>query len=165
VLIALLPLALACFGLGAVAPAALGQAMPALVAAEPVLVDPYLEAQAGAPPVAFQQFIRTELFFGTNKPGGSKVTEAEWEHFLDTVITPKFPDGLTVLTGYGQFRNSSGVIVQEDTKLLILLYPADWRTRTTSSANIEAIRAAYKEQFQQESVLRTDDPLAVRTSF
>jgi hypothetical protein len=34
-----------------------------------------------------------------------------------------------------------------------------------SSRKIETIRRLYKEMFHQESVLRVDDPLAVRVSF
>jgi len=56
---------------------------------------------------------RTELYFGSQKPDGSVVTEAEFEQFVDDVITPRFPDRLTLLTGYGQFRNASNVIVEE----------------------------------------------------
>ncbi len=38
--------------------------------------------------------------------------------------------------------------------LLILLYPGE--TRRDSSERIEQIRGAYKQAFQQESVLRAD---------
>jgi hypothetical protein len=79
------------------------------------------------------------------------------------VITPRFPDGLTLLSGHGQFRNSAGVIVEEKSFLLILLYPVeDFRA---SSRRIERIRTLYKERFQQESVLRADDAFASRVSF
>jgi hypothetical protein len=108
-------------------------------------------------------FARTELFFGTSKPDGSAVTDAEFMRFLDEVITPRFPDGLTLLSGHGQFRNSAGVIVEEKSFLLILLYPLeDFRA---GSRRIERIRTLYKARFQQESVLRADDPFASRISF
>lgn len=107
-------------------------------------------------------FIRTELYFGTLKPDGSEVTDDEFKNFLDAQITPKFPDGLTLLTGFGQFRNASGIIIQEKSKLLILLYPAN--TLRASGAKIEQIRTAYKTAFQQQSVLRAD-ALPVRVSF
>ena len=108
-------------------------------------------------------FARTELFFGTSKPDGTAVTDAEFMKFLDEVITPRFPDGLTLLSGHGQFRNSAGVIVEEKSFLLILLYPVeDFRA---SSRRIERIRTLYKERFQQESVLRADDAFASRVSF
>src|SRR5262249_9335667 len=100
-------------------------------------------------------FLRTELYFGSAKPDGTVVTEAEFRGFLDTEITPRFPDGLTLLTGLGQFRGSSGAIVRERSMLLILLYPKD--SARSSSEKIEQIRAAYLKAFNQESVLRADD--------
>ena len=107
-------------------------------------------------------FARTELFFGTAKPDG-EVTEEEFLAFLDQEITPRFPDGLTLLKGDGQFRGEDGVIVKEDSFLLILLYPLEGFRE--SSGKIESIRRLYRAQFQQESVLRVDDPFAVRVSF
>jgi uncharacterized protein DUF3574 len=86
-----------------------------------------------------------------------------FKQFLDAVVTPCFPDGLTVLTGKGQFRESDGQIVQETSFVLILLYPLD--ARTESNVKIEAIRTRYKDAFLQESVLRVDDPRAVRVGF
>jgi hypothetical protein len=108
-------------------------------------------------------FARTELFFGTGKPDGTAVTEAEFFAFIDEEVTPRFPDGLTVLKADGQFRGENGVIVKEESFVLILLYPVE--VFRDSSKKINAIRRLYKEQFQQESVLRVDDPLAVRVSF
>jgi hypothetical protein len=96
---------------------------------------------------------RTELYFGSQKPDGETVTEAEFEQFVDDVITPRFPDGLTLLTGYGQFRNAENVIVEEQSFVLILLYPLDDKA---ANGAIEEIRAMYKESFAQESVLRVD---------
>jgi hypothetical protein len=96
---------------------------------------------------------RSDLFFGAGKPDGSMVTEEEFKQFLDTVVTPRFPDGLTLLTGFGQYRNQAGTIVQERSMLLILLYP---KRNNATNALIEEIREAYKAAFQQESVLRVD---------
>jgi hypothetical protein len=69
------------------------------------------------------------------------------------IITPRFPDGLTVVTGLGQFRNASGTIIQERSKLVILLYPPH---QAKASGRIERIQEEYKTLFQQESVLRAD---------
>lgn len=96
---------------------------------------------------------RTELFFGSAKPDGTVVTAEEFQQFLNEQITPRFPDGLTLLVGLGQFRGSSGTIEQERSMLLILLYPLDMRS---SNRKIEEIRETYKRLFQQESVLRVD---------
>jgi hypothetical protein len=132
-----------------------------------------VEAQSGVRPLMRRpipaaalrgstDFVRTELFFGTAQPDGV-VTDAEFFEFLDRVITPRFPDGLTLLKGDGQFRNAAGQIIKEDSFVLILLYPLeDFRE---SSRRINVIRERYKDEFQQESVLRVDDPWAVRVSF
>ena len=108
-------------------------------------------------------FIRTELFFGSERPNKPEVSDVEFKQFLDKEITPRFPDGLTVLKGFGQFREADGKIVQESSFVLILLYPRE--TLRDSSAKIEEIRTLYKQSFEQESVLRVDDPRAVRVSF
>ena len=72
-------------------------------------------------------------------------------------MTPRFPDGLTLLSGDGQFRGASGVIVQERSKVLILFYP--WTAGRNRA--IQRIRALYKRQFAQEAVLRVDDTSCV----
>lgn len=108
-------------------------------------------------------FVRTELFFGSERPRLPEVSAKDFKHFLDVVVTPCFPDGLTLLTGAGQFRESGGQIVQETSFVLVLLYPQE--SRQQSDRKIEAIRSIYKEHFLQESVLRVDDPHAVRVGF
>lgn len=95
---------------------------------------------------------RTELYFGTQRQGKSDVTDRDFFQFVDDEITPRFPDGLTLLTGYGQFRNAQGDIVQERSKVLILFFPRE----KGADEKIEEIRAAYKKAFSQESVLRVD---------
>jgi Protein of unknown function (DUF3574) len=114
-------------------------------------------AKSGALP-----FLRTELFFGTAKPEGV-VTEEEFRSFVDEVVTPRFPDGLTLLKGDGQFRGEDNVVIKEQSFVLVLLYP--YETSTKSSQRIQRIRELYKEQFDQESVLRADDPFIVWVSF
>jgi hypothetical protein len=105
-------------------------------------------------------FSRTELYFGAEKPDGSEVTEVEFEQFVDDEATPSFPDGLTILTGEGQYRGSDGAIVEEKSFVLILLYPPG---DTEANAEIEEIREDYKSEFEQESVLRVDT--SARVSF
>jgi hypothetical protein len=149
----MLALVVVSVSVAAFAPAALGQVAPARHDDE-VTVRP---CRSGDP------FLRTELFFGSAKPDGTVVTEEEFSRFLNEEITPRFPDGLTLLTGFGQFRGSSGVIVRERSMLLILLYPTD--AARDANRNIEQIRAIYERRFQQESVLRADDPLPQCVSF
>ena len=94
---------------------------------------------------------RLELLFGTARPGGDAITEEQWAAFLDTEVTPRFPAGLTVLEGTGQWRGRSGV-ARERSNVLVIWYEATGR----ADEQIEAIRTAYKQRFDQESVLRVD---------
>lgn len=105
------------------------------------------------PTAASEVWARTELYFGTNRANTEPVTDAEFRAFVDNEVTPRFPDGLTLLTGYGQFRSSLGVLVREKSHVLIVLYPPQ-----TQDANrrIQEIRERYKGMFLQESVLRVD---------
>jgi hypothetical protein len=144
---------LAGFAGGAAIPATLGQ-----TETEPVPACALVAPEAEAEP-----WIRTELFFGTSRPDGGVVSEADWASFLDTEITPRFPDGLTVLDGAGQWQGEDETIVEERSKIVILFYPRE--AVAESNAEIEAIRAAYETRFQQESVLRADDDRPVCTSF
>jgi hypothetical protein len=108
-------------------------------------------------------FVRTELYFGTAKADGSAVSEEDFRAFVDHVITPRFPDGLTVIKGDGQFRGEDGGVVKEQSFVVILLYPAE--TRKNSSQRIEVIRQLYLNLHDQQSVLRVDDPYFVWVSF
>jgi hypothetical protein len=63
--------------------------------------------------------------------------------------------------GTGGF--SFNVLVKEQSFGLILLYPSDGFV--ASSREIDRIRELYKQQFDQESVLRVDDPFLVWVSF
>ena len=58
------------------------------------------------------RFARTELYFGTAMPDGA-VTDEEFRAFIDREVTPRFPDGLTVLEAEGQFRGADGILVKE----------------------------------------------------
>lgn len=97
-----------------------------------------------------------ELYFGRNRPNGI-VSEKQFQDFLRTVITPRFPDGLTVIDANGQFRGSTGIIVREPTKIVILIHSSSQEERR----EIQEIINLYKSQFQQESVLRATSTLQV----
>ena len=115
-----------------------------------------------AEPGGVSAFLRTELYFGTNKSDGTVVSPEEFQGFVDTFITPRFPDGLTLITGLGQFKGANGV-EKERSMLLILLYPV--KEAKKSGIRIEEIRARYVDQFKQQSVLRADEPLFECVSF
>jgi Protein of unknown function (DUF3574) len=95
---------------------------------------------------------KSEVFLGLSKPDGSTVSDAEFQRFIDAEA-PRLPDGFTVVAGNGQFKDSSGTIIREEARVLIVLYAFE---DSRSSKSIEKIRTAYKAMFQQESVLRVD---------
>ena len=89
------------------------------------------------------------LYFGTATPDGV-VAEGEWSRFLETIVTPRLPQGLSVSAASGQWRGRDGTIVREATHVLHLVHPGD----AASDAAVAAIVAEYKSQFRQEAVLR-----------
>jgi hypothetical protein len=163
-IIAALALMFGNLALGGVSQAAAQTAPTTVATAAPItpVAPGASEAQATIPRVDAQLFARTELYFGSERPGRD-VSRREFHEFLDAAITPRFPDGLTLLSGHGQFRESDGTIVEESSYVLILFYP--YEDRSESSALVEEIRRLYVEQFDQESVLRVDDPRPVLVSF
>ncbi|WP_308315815.1 DUF3574 domain-containing protein [Streptomyces sp. CC228A] len=127
------------------ASAGFGDAAPPPVAAAPAGAEPFAE---------------TRLLFGTERPdGGPAVTDREFTAFVDREVTPRFPDGLTVQEGRGQWRGADGTVVRERSYELVLLYPS--AQARESSPKIERIREAYRLQFGQESVARVDDRVRV----
>ena len=109
------------------------------------------------------KFFRTELYFGTDKPGGGKVTADDWDKFLETEVTPRFPQGFTVLEGYGQFKDAGGKIVREASIILVIFYPK--KERAAVNQKVEELRDKYKRLFNQESVLRIDFLKSINVKF
>ncbi|MDO0916120.1 DUF3574 domain-containing protein [Streptomyces sp. DT2A-34] len=107
-----------------------------------------------------EPYIETQLFFGTARPdGGPAVTDRQFMAFVDKEVTPDFPDGLTIQSGRGQWRDASGTIEKERSYELILLYPQ--AEAESSDRRIEEIRRAYEKTFGQEAVGRVDDEARV----
>ena len=100
----------------------------------------------------------TELFFGLSSKDGKGVSEQAWEGFLAEVVTPRFPQGLTVMEARGKWQEGDNKkIVTEASKMLLIVHDGG----NESHAKLEAIIAEYKRRFDQESVLRVDTPAKV----
>ncbi|NEQ22460.1 MAG: PEP-CTERM sorting domain-containing protein, partial [Microcoleus sp. SIO2G3] len=99
------------------------------------------------------EFIQVDLFFGRNIPGGGEVSEEDFQAFVDSVITPRFPAGLTIFDADGQFLDSTGTIIEEQSKGVTLLFEDTLENETA----IDEVITAYIEQFNQESVLLVVD--------
>lgn len=109
-----------------------------------------LAACTAAPPCR----THTALFLGTaiGEQGGV-VSEADWQRFVAEEVAARFPDGFSVVDAIGQYRSPmTGNVVSERTRILTLVH-AD---APPIHQAIDAIAAAYKARFAQESVLRLD---------
>jgi hypothetical protein len=102
--------------------------------------------------------VRDIIYFGRNWPGGGFVSDAEWQAFLNEVVTPRFPGGLTVIEATGRWKGQSGVVEQERSEMVTLLHAGDQATRRS----VAEIAAEYKRRFQQEAVLRERTPTCAR---
>lgn len=103
------------------------------------------------------QWQQSTLYFGLSLPNNSQVSTEKWQEFVNDQITPRFPDGLTIVDAKGQWKNSSGVIVKEPSKMVIILHPAENKI----NSKLTEIRQQYKEKFHQESVLLTTQSIKV----
>ncbi|HMQ69305.1 MAG TPA: DUF3574 domain-containing protein [Ignavibacteria bacterium] len=102
-----------------------------------------------------EKYIKTELFFGLNKPDGSVISEQEWESFADTVISKTFSKGATILKSDGRWL-SGDTLIKEDSRVVIY-FSRIFEMTEEFSDKIDLLREKYKKYYDQEAVLRTDD--------
>jgi hypothetical protein len=95
---------------------------------------------------------RVQLIFGSTWNDGRPIDDDAWQAFLRDEVTPRFPDGLTQLEGYGQWKKPDGTIVRLPSRTLLIWYlPAP-----DANARIDAVREAFKRDYRQISVMRVD---------
>jgi len=81
------------------------------------------------------------LYFGTARPDGTSVTDAEWRQFVREVIEPHVP-GFTQWAAQGEWKGKS-----EATHVVQIVHSA------REQPPIAQMIAEYKQRFAQESVL------------
>jgi Protein of unknown function (DUF3574) len=124
--------------------------MPGLkVTATAILIALAAPAQAQQPvcPGGAKPMLRAEIYLGRNIGGRRGVSERAWRQFVARELSPRFPAGLTVIDGRGQWHGPSGSMVAEPSKIVILLV-ADAAPARKGIAQA----AAYKKRFKQDSV-------------
>lgn len=100
--------------------------------------------------------LQNSLYFGTGKTDGF-ITQTEWEEFLASTVTPQFPKGLTVIPATGQWQGTDGLIIKEPSYVLTLIHSGD----TASEKAIVDIIQRYKQEFQQEAVMRVKQKVCI----
>jgi len=101
---------------------------------------------------------RSVLYFGRNIPGGDSVRALDWRRFVDSVVTPRFPQGLTVTEAVGQWRSAAGVVESERSLVLTIHHEPEARPRRL----IDEIASEYRRRFRQEAVMRERTTTCVR---
>jgi hypothetical protein len=107
-------------------------------------------------------YVLEKIYFGRNIDSNTTVSDSSWEAFKRDFITPKFPQGFSVLNAEGQWRDSTGNIIQEKTFLLEIIHLND------DSASYRAARQIvdqYKSKFKQEAVLQVILPTDVNFNY
>jgi hypothetical protein len=135
-----------------------GCAHPGPGAAAPAIA-PILQGDLAHPGHA-SGWVDTQLYFGLGAAGHPEqgVSEAQWRAFLDKEVTPRFPDGLSVLDVYGQWLSKGSSAPERlRSKLLVI----DYEDNPENRAKIDAIRAAWKQRTGDQSVLRVTTPADV----
>ena len=123
-------------------------ASPVRAAADIIPCDGTLQAQQVA-----------QLLFGRNVEDRARVSEADFNGFVAREVSPRFPEGFTVIDAAGQWRDARrGSILHEAAKIIEIVLPSGEDNRR----KIEAIVEAYKLQFQQQSVGLIVAPACVR---
>jgi Protein of unknown function (DUF3574) len=98
---------------------------------------------------AQQPKLVAELLFGRDVRNRVGVSEAAWRSFVAHEITPRFPDGLTIIAATGQWRDPArNRIVREPSTLVMIVLPGS----SDDQARLAAIVGAYKRRFHQQSV-------------
>lgn len=113
-------------------------------------VRPHPATSAGPAAAPSETWVSDRLYLGRAMPGGDTVSEAAWASFLREVVTPRFPDGLTVVRAEGQWRDASGTIIREPGFILEIHHPPS----AAADAAVGEIAAEYRRRFRQESVMR-----------
>ncbi len=100
-------------------------------------------------PIGQSRADMVELVFGRNEGERLAVNEDDWRRFIDEEVTPRFPDGLSVMDVQGQWRAPGGMLVREPSKIVYLVLDGG----PDDPAKITHIRDSYKQRFRQKSVL------------
>ena len=126
-----------------------------LIAATACIVG--FAAPASACPEGLREASTAQLFFGRSIAFTGEVSEGDWRAFLDTEVSPRFPEGLSVSDVYGQWKSPAGDFVREDSKALFIVLAG----RPDEQQRLGLIRDAYKRRFHQQSVLLVEQKACV----
>ncbi len=98
-----------------------------------------------------------QLYFGGMFGPASKISATQFRKYVDEELTPRFPDGLTVLDGGRQWRGEENKAIREAAKVVLIVLPKTHAARS----RIDAARSAYWSRFHQDAVIEVMPPACV----
>jgi len=101
--------------------------------------------------------VRDVLYFGRSIPGGGIVSDSAWTKFVAEVITPAFPDGFTVTSGIGQWRDSGGIVASEASMIVTITHAESG----DDEAAVLGLGERYRVIFHQEAVMHEHSKVCV----
>lgn len=102
-------------------------------------------------PVGEAPLHTAQLFMGAKTP--ATPNERDLRRFVDQEVTPRFPDGVTVVDGGGQWKGAENRMIREAAKVVLVVLPA-----SGGGAKVEAMRTAYRTRFKHEPVVVLPPP-------
>ncbi|HEY1791426.1 MAG TPA: DUF3574 domain-containing protein [Opitutaceae bacterium] len=105
-------------------------------------------------------WLRNELYFGLAPADTSEPSlwEMRWREFLDREVTPRFPDGLTVIDAFGQWKGKAEKETSRQWSKVVIILCEDTRE---NHDKVDAIRQAYKKRTGDQSVLLVTERVEV----
>ena len=120
-----------------------------------------INAQSSFSPVKTdieEAWTRTELYFGAGSISDADKPDERWENYINDIVTPRFPEGLTLLEGTGQWRVKPDQKPRRHrTRILILIH----KDTPEKSKQVDEIRSLWREISGHQSVLRVSQPAKV----
>ena len=96
------------------------------------------------------KYVKTEMYFGRNMLDGTNVSNDEFHKFLNEIMTPLFPMGLTVYSTNGQMFDGKQIVKELSFVVIVVHEP-------TVAYNNNVVKAidSYKTRFKTTQVMQT----------
>ena len=101
------------------------------------------------------EWVKSEIYFGRDLPGGQEISRWAWADFMDKVLTLHFPKGLTVYEAYGQMQHADNRIEKQSTWVVAVVHPKD----PAIDKAIQEIIDAFRKQFNKAQVVHVSTPV------
>ena len=110
--------------------------------------------------MASSNFIQQDLYFGRSLGNGVEVSDVEFQAFVESEITSRFP-GATLFDAERQTVDEDGNVTIESTKVVTIIL----EDTQDNSVAVEEVRSNYQSQFEGTRVLQVTNSDEFQASF